>query len=62
MSETEMAITVFIFAFAGVMFVIIGELCGSKFLNSGHDIEYKRPEQPQTPPITPKDRKELTDE
>ena len=62
MSEIEMVITAFMFAFVGVTFIIIGELCGNKFLNSGHDVEYAKSKEPQTPPIPPKKQKELTDE
>ena len=50
MSEIEMVITVFMFTFTGLMLIIVGELCGNKALNSGHDVEYKKPDEPQTPP------------
>ena len=62
MSEIEMVITVLMFTFTAVMFIVIGELCGNKFLKSGHDVEYAKSKEPQTPPSPPKKQKELTDE
>lgn len=62
MSDIEIAIAVFMFAFIGLTVIVIGELCGNKVLYSGHDVEYEKPTEPQSPPISPKKRKELTDE
>ena len=47
MSEIEVVITVFMFTFTGLMLIIVGELCGNKALNSGHDVEYEKPDEPQ---------------
>ena len=56
MSEIEVVITVFMFTFTGLMLIIVGELCGNKALNSGHDVEYEKPDEPQKPPIVPNTR------
>lgn len=56
MSEMEVVITILIFTFAGVMVLIIGELCGGLLLRKGHDVEYKKPKETVTPPIPPNAR------